>query len=71
MEEWIEDSPPSDAPGWYAALRCFDPLEGFFPIAAYWDGEAWSEPAVSHHIGLVQRDATAAKALAEENDPEW
>lgn len=29
--------------GWYAILVCWDPEEGYFPNADFFDGETWHE----------------------------
>lgn len=40
---WVEGKPSE--PGWYATVHGWEPQEGAFPGAHYWDGTAWTEPA--------------------------
>jgi hypothetical protein len=30
-----------DKTGWYAALKCYDPMEGSIPFAVYWNINTW------------------------------
>lgn len=64
------DESPKEA-GWYAVLLCWEPREGFFPGAAYWDGARFNETAVSHFIPQPFEDEQTAKDSAYENDPNW
>lgn len=42
IDDWTwEDKPP--VPGWYAVLYCWEPQEGVFTDAAYWNGQVWSQ----------------------------
>lgn len=66
--EWNGMQDPK-APGWYAVLICYDPQEGIFPSAAYWDGEKWNRKAVSG-FGERRETEAEAEALAYENDPD-
>jgi len=34
-----EQSPSKS--GWYPAVLCWEPEEGFFPTGAFWNGSAW------------------------------
>ncbi len=63
----VEVLPPE--PGWYPSLRCWDPYEGRFPCAGYWDGKTW-EPA---NVMLWVDESTnelAARDRAYELDPD-
>ena len=66
MEFWVYKGEPREI-GWYAALVCYDELEGAFPCAAYWDGSAWKQKAV---VAFGERCDTegAAERIAYEND---
>ena len=55
--------------GWYAVLICYDPQEGVFPSAGYWDGQKWDRKAVSG-FGVKRDTELEAKALAYEHDPD-
>ncbi|MBK8184835.1 MAG: hypothetical protein IPK63_18910 [Candidatus Competibacteraceae bacterium] len=68
--KWNRDDPtPSDA-GWYATLHCWDPSEGFFPGADYWDGETWSDDLpIREWAGPFETEDYADK-WAWDNDPD-
>jgi hypothetical protein len=66
--EWEFTKEPAE-PGWYAILICYDPREGIFPDAGYWDGTKWDRKAVSGH-GDRCESMELAEALAYENDPD-
>ena len=67
--DWLEDDPTEI--GWYAVVYCFDPHEGMFPTANYWDGTAWR-----HRGPIILRspntfpDMTTASDWARAHDPE-
>ena len=65
--EWDYDNDPTED-GWYAVLVCYDPQEGIFPMAAYWNGR-WEKKCV---IAIGHRCNTEAEAerLAYDHDPE-
>jgi len=74
---WISvyDSLPAET-GWYPVLICWEPREGFFPDAAYWNGtefldESSSPRPYSHYINQPCDSFTEAEALADDNDPDW
>lgn len=69
--KWIFDgTPPSDAPGWYAVLICYDAEEGVFPSGAEWDGEKWRKKAVIGFLGERRQTQKEAVNLAYEHDPD-
>lgn len=58
-------------PGWYAILYCWDPHEGFFPGAAYWNGSAWSRDVPIVEISACDfADEVSAEKWADDNDPD-
>jgi hypothetical protein len=67
---WISDHPPTET-GWYATTHCWDPYEGIFPGAHFWNAEWISE---GHPIGQRSPMAFTSKAEALEwayqHDPE-
>lgn len=68
--QWMFDgTPPADAPGWYAALICYDVEEGMFPSSAEWDGAKWKERAVVG-FGEMRQTQKEAADLAYEHDPD-
>ena len=73
MTEWraLPDDPKTLPPGWYSILYCWEPGEGTFPGAAYWNGSKWSDrlPIVEVSSGAFC-DEAAARKWADENDPE-
>ena len=66
--EWEFLKDPSEN-GWYAVLICYDPQEGIFPSAAYWDGEKWSHKSVSG-FGVKCETEKEAEDLAYAHDPD-
>ncbi len=68
--QWNRDDPKPPMSGWYATLHCWDPLEGFFPGAAWWDGEKWSNSLpICEWAGPFDTEDAADK-WAEDNDPD-
>lgn len=61
--EWLflDEEIPTE-PGWYAVTRCWEPAEGVFPGACFYDGAKWSEAS-----GLFQR---SPKTFASEEKAE-
>jgi hypothetical protein len=60
------------AVGWYPVLLCWEAEEGFFPAAAYWNGEAFAdERAVSNWLPKQFATKAEAEAMASEWDPDW
>lgn len=65
--------------GWYATLHTWDPLEGLFPGAHYWDGKLWrtelggvlsgTRASVSYWP-IVFESREEAEVYADEHDPE-
>jgi hypothetical protein len=71
--EWhlLADKEPQSI-GWYPVLLCWEAEEGFFPAAAYWNGEAFAdERAASHWLPKQLQTKDEAEAFAYENDPGW
>ena len=66
---WNYTEGPPDTCGWYAVLICYDPMEGAFPQAAFWDGYTWSRKAVSAW-GASRETSALALELAYEHDPD-
>lgn len=67
---WTSDDPVE--PGWYATIHCWDPDEGMFPGAHYWNGEHW-QPQTSasiQHWRKVFETELEASDYAWEHDPE-
>lgn len=70
MSELLSDRPGQI--GWYATLLCWDPLEGMFPAAHYWNGAKW-EPETNAGIQywpIIFESKQEAKNYADENDPD-
>lgn len=68
--DWTSDNPTER--GWYATVHCWDPNEGMFPGAHYWDGEQW-QPRTSasiQHWRKIFETEQEAKDYAWEHDPE-
>jgi hypothetical protein len=61
---------PTDS-GWYATIRCWDPQEGVFPGANFWDGTEWKDGnrAIFNYHGPFP-DEESAYAWAMKHDPE-
>lgn len=73
---WIRNHPPTES-GWYATTHCFDPEEGIFPGAYFWDGVSWIfDDLVWGTLPLLNRSSvtfpskSAAEKWAYEHDPE-
>jgi len=73
----INDPRPKQR-GWYAVLICWEPEEGHFPDAAYWDGENFDKQKflssispVSDFIDKVFDTKDAAHKYAHEKNPNW
>lgn len=63
------DDPPAQH-GWYATMHSWDPVEGMFPGAHYWDGKQW-QPQTSAGILYwpIKFDSEdEAKRYADEHD---
>ena len=61
---WLYEQEDAErAPGWYAIALCWDPEEGTFPGADYWDGNEWTEggPIIATSPGTL-----ASKFAADE-----
>lgn len=58
--------------GWYAILICWESNEGFFPGAAYWNGEIFTtDLPVSNFVDIAFLTKEEAEEFAEDNDPNW
>lgn len=59
--------------GWYPVLLCWDPNEGIFPNAAYWDGTEWKETIgpVNNYWRIWFATQAASYRYAYDHDPEW
>ena len=68
-EFWNYGDDQPGEPGWYPVLRCWDPEEGTFPGAGYWNGSSWDNQAVSS-FGSRCASRTEAERLAYEHDPD-
>ena len=65
------DSKPVEK-GWYATLHCWDPQEGFFPGAAFWNGKSFdSGRPISNFVDKVFKNKEDAEKFAYDNDPNW
>jgi len=68
---WFGDKSPKE-PGWYATRRCWDPREGIFPDAHYWNGEKWNPRAnlsVTYYKTPFDSE-DEAREFSVANDPE-
>lgn len=65
------DESPTEI-GWYATLHTWDPMEGFFPDAHYWDGKEWLDRgrASISYWPTVFPSKEEAKNYADEHDPD-
>jgi len=64
---WTYDKPLS--PGWYAVVKCWEPSEGYFPDANFWDGQSWQERQPILQRSPVSFDTqVAARAWADAHD---
>lgn len=68
----FDDKFKPTAVGWYAALKCWDPEEGLFPDALYWDGAKWLNQTRASYSFMPEVFPTAeeAKAWAYKHDPD-
>lgn len=58
-------------PGWYATCHCWDPAEGVFPGAHYWDGKQWDEDLPFDAFSSVAfATRVEAEEWAHDHDPE-
>lgn len=67
----LTDGHPTER-GWYATVRCWEPEEGMFPSATFWDGERW-QPETNATIQYWPKlfgSATEAEHFAYEHDLE-
>lgn len=66
------DSGPLERQGWYATLHSWDPNEGIFPGAHYWDGARWQPEttAALQYWPTVFETEEEACAYAYEHDPD-
>ena len=68
---WEYDKNPTQE-GWYPVLLCWDPNEGHFPAAAYWDGERWTSGPVAAFVPMAPcADLKEARDWAYKYDPEF
>jgi hypothetical protein len=67
----VDDDPPPQEPGWYPALVCWTPEEGYFPNGEEWTGQTWEHPRVSHYLPVKCKDEGSARDIAYEHDPSW
>jgi hypothetical protein len=65
-----------EEPGWYATVHCWEPHEGAFGGAHYWDGSRWLEDKdgrhtdlpIGHYIPQRFSSLSEAEAFADAND---
>jgi hypothetical protein len=69
---WIDvRDAPATAAGWYATVSCWDPHEGLFPGAHYWNGRQWAHgPAIVRRSPHPFETEASATQYARDHDPE-
>lgn len=71
-KRWLYQYNPVEV-GWYATLTCWEPLEGRFPGATYWDGTGWKTRRKSAIVAFSSEPLESeelARQWAEDNDPD-
>lgn len=58
--------------GWYATIQTWDPMEGMFPGAHYWDSKEWLDKgrASISYWPIVFASKEEAEKYARDHDPE-
>jgi len=67
--EWEHFKEHPDEIGFYPVLYCFDPMEGVFNCASYWDGVKWDRTNIVC-FGVKCKNKEIADDLAEKHNPE-